>query len=153
MRKLIYSIVILSVTFAVATPLHAGSSPDAVVPQGWHPDIAEAIDSARQDLKDAKAQMEINSLSRSIADMKDAELFVLYVRLYERLDPKQRQALREEQGRWLKARTKFAEKAIESPGGSLAAYESNTAESEFTDKRIAELTKRLDAFKTVASPF
>ena len=75
--------------------------------------------------------------------MKDAQLFVLYVRLYERLDAKGREELFTEQAKWLKARTKAARNAVESEGGSLAGLESNTAEAEFTDKRITELTARL----------
>ena len=118
-------------------------APAQIVPAKWQPDLSSAVDWSAGDLKDATAQMQMNSLSRNIADMKDAQLFVLYVRLYERLDAKGREELFTEQAKWLKARTKAARNGVESEGGSLAGLELNTAEAEFTDKRITELTARL----------
>ena len=91
--------------------------------------------------------MEMNSLSRQIADMTDAQLFIAYVRLYEKLPPKERAALVAEQAKWLKARPKAAADGVESKGGSLAPLEANNAEVTYTEKRLAELRARL---KTVS---
>ena len=62
--------------------------------------------------------------------------------LYETLNPQEQQTLLQEQTKWLKKRSKAAENAIESEGGSLAPTEANLAEAKFTEKRIAELKKR-----------
>ena len=89
----------------------------------------------------------MNRLSRRIADLKDAQLFTVYVRLAEYLGAADREALRQEQEAWLVARGKYAEDHIESHGGSLAPLEANSAEMEFTEKRISELTKRLARYE------
>jgi uncharacterized protein YecT (DUF1311 family) len=98
-------------------------------------------------LKDANSQTAMNLLSRQIADMTDAQLFIAYVRLYEKLPAKERAALVAEQSNWLKARVKAAKAGVESEGGSLAPLEANNAEVTFTEKRLAELRARLKALQ------
>ena len=116
-----------------------------IIPADWLPALAPSIKSALGDLKNANSQMEMNLLSRQIADMTDAQLFIAYVRLYERLPQKERDALVAEQAKWLRARVKAAQDGVESEGGSLAPFEANTAELTFTEKRLAELRARLKA--------
>ena len=116
-----------------------------IIPADWLPALAPSIQSALDDLKQANAQMEMNRISRQIADMTDAQLFIAYVRLYERLPQKERDALVAEQAKWLKARVKAAQDGVESAGGSLAPFEANNAELTFTEKRLAELRARLKA--------
>jgi len=146
MKQTILILVIVELSIAAASIVSAQSNSE-VVPKKWQPDLTAAIDWSASDLKDATAQMQMNSLSRNIAEMKDAQLFVIYVRLYQRLDSREREQLFAEQTKWLQARTKAAQKGIESEGGSLAGLESNTAEAEFTDKRIQELRGRLVAIE------
>jgi uncharacterized protein YecT (DUF1311 family) len=105
--------------------------------------VDATIEGLEYALGEATAQHEMNRLSREIADLHDAELFILYVRLYQRLPVKEQESLRAEQTKWLAAREKHARESIESKGGSLAIYESNAAEAKFTGKRIVELKKRL----------
>jgi uncharacterized protein YecT (DUF1311 family) len=119
-----------------------------IIPDGWLPALAPSIKSALDDLREANAQMEMNLLSRQIADMTDAQLFITYVRLYERLDTKERAKLLEEQTAWLKKRPAAAKKGVESEGGSLAPLEANNAEVTYTERRLAELRARL---KTAAA--
>lgn len=116
-----------------------------IVPSDWLPALAPSIRSALDDLKDANSQTEMNLLSRQVADMTDAQLFIAYVRLYERLPQKERDALFAEQAKWLKARSKAAAEGVESPGGSIASLEANNAELTFTEKRLNELRARLKA--------
>ena len=116
-----------------------------ILPAEWVPALAPSIKSALGDLKDANSQMEMNLRSRQVADMTDAQLFIAYVRLYERLSQKERDALVAEQAKWLKARAKAAQAGVESDGGSLAPLEANNAELTFTEKRLAELRARLKA--------
>ena len=118
-----------------------------ITPKQWRPDVAAAIEWLEQDLQETKAQQGMNRLSRRIADLKDAQLFAVYIRLAEYLSVADRQKLCQEQEHWLLAREKYAEEHVESHGGSLAPLEANNAEIEFTEKRIAELTKRLATYE------
>ena len=136
---------ILALLLALAQSLCAQSKPGPIVPEGWLPALAPSIRMALEQLKEANAQMEMNLLSRHIADMTDAQLFIAYVRLHEKLPPKERAALLAEQTKWLKARVKAAQDGVESEGGSLAPLEANNAEVTFTEKRLAELRARLKA--------
>ncbi len=114
-----------------------------IVPEDWVPALAPSIKSALAQLKEANSQAEMNSLSRQVADMTDAQLFVAYIRLYEKLSAKERAKLLEEQEQWLKKRPKAAEAAVESKGGSLAPLEANNAEVTYTERRLVELRARL----------
>ena len=122
-------------------------TPTRIVPEGWLPALAPSIEAALDQLKEANAQMEMNLLSRRIADMTDAQLFIAYVRLYEKLPAKQRAQLVAEQTAWLRKRPKVAEAGIESGRGSLAPLEANNAELTYTEKRLAELRARLKAVR------
>ena len=127
-----------------AQPL-AAQTKAKIIPADWLPALAPSIRSALDQLKNANTQGEMNSLSRQIAEMTDAQLFVAYVRLYEKLGAKERAALVAEQTKWLKARVKAAKAGVESEGGSLAPLEANNAEVTLTEKRLQELRARLRA--------
>ena len=127
-----------------AQPL-AAQTKAKIVPADWLPALAPSIRFALEQLKNANTQAEMNSLSRQIAEMTDAQLYIAYVRLYERLSAKERAALVTEQTKWLKARSKAAQDGVESDGGSLAPIEANNAEVTFTEKRIVEFRARLKA--------
>jgi len=116
-----------------------------IIPPDWLPALAPSIQAALDDLKNADSQGEMNSLSRHVADMTDAQLFIAYVRLYERLPADARAELLAEQRQWLAKRPKVASDAVESKGGSLAPLEANNAELTYTEKRLAELRARLKA--------
>jgi uncharacterized protein YecT (DUF1311 family) len=133
------------VTFTFIQPC-AAQTKSKIIPSGWLPSLAPSIRSALDQLKEANSQMEMNLLSRQIADMTDAQLFIAYVRLYEKLPVKDRAALVAEQEKWLRARPNVAAAGVESEGGSLAPLEANNAEVTFTEKRLKELRAR---FKTI----
>ncbi len=116
-----------------------------IIPEDWVPALAPSIKSALEQLKEANSQSQMNLLSREVADMTDAQLFVAYIRLYEKLSAKERAKLVEEQAQWLKKRPKAAEAAVESKGGSLAPLEANNAELTYTEHRLVELRARLKA--------
>ena len=141
-------IAVTAVVFAATSSLFAAEPASKILPADWVPALSPSITAALQQLKASNAQMEMNLLSREVADMTDAQLFIAYVRLYERLGAKEQQKLRDEQARWIKQRTKVARDAVESQGGSLAALEANNAEVTFTEKRLVELRTRL---KTVGA--
>jgi uncharacterized protein YecT (DUF1311 family) len=141
--RLQFLIAAFTIALAAITPVLGQTKPAPVIPEGWLPALAPSIEAALEQLKDANAQMEMNRLSRQIADMTDAQLFIAYVRLYEKLSQKERAALVAEQAKWLKARPKAAAAGVESGRGSLAPLEANNAEVTYTEKRLAELRARL----------
>jgi uncharacterized protein YecT (DUF1311 family) len=140
---------LLIIAVVGGSQLFAAEPAATIIPEDWLPALSPSINSALSQLKDANSQAEMNSLSRQVADMTDAQLFIAYVRLYERLSPSERKKLRDEQTRWLKQRAKAAREGVESKGGSLAPLEANNAEVTLTEKRLAELRTRL---KTAAAP-
>ncbi|MGZ5553595.1 MAG: lysozyme inhibitor LprI family protein [Chthoniobacterales bacterium] len=142
MKSLLALAFLVCATFAMAAPKKEATS-NKIVPEDWLPALAPSIKSALEQLKDANSQAEMNSLSRQVADMTDAQLFVAYVRLYEKLSPKEREKLVAEQAEWLKKRPKVAEGGVQSKGGSLAPLEANNAEVTYTERRLAELRGRL----------
>ena len=139
--------VVFGVTACLAVlSLPVLAKPEArILPEDWLPALAPSVENALQDLKDANSQNEMNALSRHVADMTDAQLFIAYVRLYEKLPAKERAGLVEEQKEWLAKRPKIAKKGIESEGGSLAPLEANNAELTYTEKRLKELRARFKA--------
>lgn len=134
--------------FAATVASAGGQTKSKIIPVDWLPALAPAIKTSLQNLRDAQSQAEMNSLSRQVADMTDAQLFIAYVRLYEKLSAKEREKLLEEQSAWLKKRPAAAGKGIESSGGSLAPLEANNAELTYTEKRLAELRARLKTTTT-----
>ena len=138
----------ISASLLLIQSVSAQTKSSKIIPADWLPALAPSIKSALGDLREANSQTEMNLLSRQVADMTDAQLFIAYVRLYERLSQKERDALVAEQAKWLKARAKAAKDGVDSEGGSLAPLEANNAELTFTEKRLAELRARL---KTVGA--
>lgn len=128
----------------LACPVSA-ADPAPVLPEDWLPALSPSINSALAQLKKADTQTEMNARSRDVADMTDAQLFIAYVRLYDRLSASERTKLQAQQTRWLKQRAKAAREGVESKGGSLAPLEANNAEVTFTEKRLVELRTRLKA--------
>ena len=132
------------VYFSATAGLLCAQTKPEIVPDDWLPALAPSIKSSLSDLKEAETQASMNALSREVAEMTDAQLFIAYVRLYERLSTKERAALYAEQAKWLKARAKAARDA-QAKGGSLAPLEANNAELTLTEKRLDELRARLKA--------
>ena len=122
-----------------------------ILPSDWLPALTPSIEATLQDLKDADSQAEMNQLSRHVADMTDAQLFIAYTRLYEKLSVSERAKLLQEQTEWLRKRPKVAKAGVESTGGSLAPLEANNAELTYTEKRLVELRARLKAATKAAS--
>lgn len=133
---------LLVATFICASASLNAQTKSRIVPEDWLPALAPSIKTSLDNLREANAQQEMNRLSREVADMTDAQLFIAYVRLYEKLTPKEREKLLAEQTAWLKKRPAVAKKGVESQGGSLAPLEANNAELTYTEKRLAELRAR-----------
>ncbi|MDQ6623270.1 MAG: hypothetical protein M3Y86_07270 [Verrucomicrobiota bacterium] len=130
---------------AALAPRASAQTKTKIVPNEWLPALSPSIDNALRELKETDTQGAMNQLSRNIADLTDAQLFIAYVRLYEKLPAKERAKLFEEQAQWLKKRPMIAKAGVESKGGSLAPLEANNAEVTYAEKRLKELRARLKA--------
>jgi uncharacterized protein YecT (DUF1311 family) len=86
----------------------------------------------------------LSDTSQNLADIRDAQLFIVYVRLMQLLDAKQRTDLFKEQQRWLEKREQVAKSAVISKGGSLALLESNSVFRKMTEERLSEVVNRLN---------
>lgn len=113
------------------------------LPKGWSPSLDGAREWLEAELENAP-QQGMNRITGALGAIADAELAIVYLRLYTQLAPAEQKKLQAEQQRWLKLRDKAAEDAVESRGGSLAPTEANLGYADFTKKRIAELQKRLE---------
>ena len=110
---------------------------EPIVPQGWSPSLIDEINYLKSELESEQAQQGINSLTGHISSLLDAELFIIYVQLADRLDSKAKSALKQEQADWLKQRAKVTRIAGQKEeGGSASPMEENNAFVEFTEKRI-----------------
>lgn len=140
----------LLVFFLLSPILSAGQDtakePSAIVPKGWNPTLEQAQIFIEDEsaARTSKNQRFLTQTSRSMADLRDAQLFVAYVRLMQALDAEERQALFNEQECWLSAREKSARAAVDSKGGSLEPLEFSEAFRKITEERLAVLEKRLD---------
>ncbi|MEO5721123.1 MAG: lysozyme inhibitor LprI family protein [Chthoniobacterales bacterium] len=137
----------LVLTFIAAASLFiqplCAQTKSAITPEDWYPALTPSIRASLELLKEANSTAEMNSLSRQIADMTDAQVYIAYIRLYEGSNTKARAVLLAEQTKWLKARAKAAKDGIESEDGSLAPIEANNAEVTYSEKRLRELRDRL----------
>lgn len=131
--------------------LWAAPSPGAaegveLVPGSWVPSLSQAARSVEESLEreGGVSQQFANQASQNLADIRDAELFIVYVRLVRLLDSRNRTALAREQKTWLRQREVEARKAVVSAGGSLAALEYSDAFRQITERRLAELKVRLE---------
>jgi len=133
---------LLLAAFGILAPRLVAEEP--IVPRGWNPSLIDEIDYLKSELESEQAQQGINRLTGHISSLLDAELFMTYLRLADRLAPNARPALKQEQADWLKQRekvTRIAGKRAE--GGSARPMEENDAFADFTERRIQVLNNRL----------
>lgn len=129
-----------------AAPSRGAAQGAELVPESWVPSLGEVARSVGEPLEreGGVPQQAANQASQNLADIRDAELFIVYVRLVRILDPRSRSALGREQTAWLRQREAQARRAVVSTGGSLAAFEYSDAFRRITEKRLSDLKARLD---------
>ncbi|MEP6667928.1 MAG: lysozyme inhibitor LprI family protein [Chthoniobacter sp.] len=124
---------------ATVAPSHAQSP---LIPKGWiKADALDALEAPLQKQLDTGIAM--LETAWDMATVKDAQLFIVYVTLLEKLPEPDRAALRKEQEAWLNKREKAAAKADDGEGGQIGHLQSATEHQEWSEKRIAELKKRM----------
>ena len=86
----------------------------------------------------------MNAVTGRIAELRDAELAIVYLRLYSSLGEKGRKQLKAQQSKWIKARGQAVEELGPhgSSRGSIAPMEDNQLFTDLTEKRIKELRRR-----------
>jgi uncharacterized protein YecT (DUF1311 family) len=132
----------ICLALAMASPLLWAEDP--ISPKGWEPSTNAATQYLKDVVQDQTGQQVINRLTGYTADLLDAQLFVAYIKLYERLDEKGKATLKEEQTQWLKKREKVSTDAAQvDQGGSLSPMEGSVAFADFTTKRLHALEARL----------
>lgn len=121
-----------------------------LVPESWVPSLEQVQENVEEGLaaRRNQSQQALNRGSQDLADLADAQLFIIYVSLMQRLDEKERSKLFAEQKQWLAQREASARAAVVSKGGSLGALEHTTAFRSVTEKRLAELQARLSPQST-----
>jgi uncharacterized protein YecT (DUF1311 family) len=136
--------------FVVLSPTvsRAGDDPPKTcnpVPDTWGPSLDEVRNYLEEKSNAATQapQRQLTRTSQLLADLSDAQLFIVYVRLMQKLDATGQEKLFEEQSRWLGKRTEQARSSVTSKGGTLGALEYSSALGKITGERLAELQRRL----------
>jgi len=119
------------------------AEPSPIVPKGWlKPEQLERVEETLQKQLDTGIGM--TGTAWDMATVKDAELFVIYVAVCEKLSEAERATLRNEQEAWMKRREKAAAKADDGKRGTMGRQFSAGEYMAWTDKRIVDLKKRLE---------
>ncbi len=116
-----------------------------LVPGAWAPSLEQAQTYLEDEAeaKERKSQQFLNRTSQSMADLRDAQLFITYVLLMQTLNEKEGTDLFNEQKQWLDKREELASAAVVSKGGTLEPLEYSGAFRKITEERLAEFEKRL----------
>jgi len=121
-------------------------------PKDWSPDLDEVTARFRDELKNAHGQQEINRLSGRLAEVRDGQLALVYIQLWQKLSPKEQASLKKEQTAWIQQREESAKKAsLADERGSLALHDYCEDYIKITDLRIKELQKRLKQRPSIPS--
>jgi len=113
-----------------------------VIPKGWvHPESLADVQAPLQAQLDTGKSM--LSTAWSMARVRDAELFVTYVTLWEKLPANEREILFGEQEKWLKQRKKAVAEADDGKSGEAGRLQAASEHQSMTEARLAELKSRL----------
>jgi uncharacterized protein YecT (DUF1311 family) len=142
--------IIRSLSLSLVVILLQGCSrthePLVLIPKTWSPSLTQAREFvAGTNIKPSMAnQRFLSDTSQTLADISDAQLFIVYVRLMQTLSENDRSRLFDEQQRWLETREHRARAAVVSEGGSLAPLEYNGVFRKMTEARLSELLKQFN---------
>jgi len=149
-RWIVPLVVVASLPILVSAPdstLATDRPPERcqLVPDTWVPslDQVRSYVEEKSSTETNASQQLLTQTSQNLADLRDAQLFITYVRLMQTLDVNGQGALFEEQKRWLDKRVAAARASVTSPGGTLGPLEYSGAFAKITDARLAELQQRL----------
>ena len=144
MRILLIGPLVLGLVIAVLAGCDHLQVSKTIIPKPWQPSLTtvqEFVESSSIN-QAAVNQRALNDQSQYLADILDAQLFIVYVQLLQTLAGQHRDSLFEEQKRWLTDREIGSKNAVVSTDGSLATLEYNGAFIKITQDRLAELNER-----------
>ncbi|MGR9044921.1 MAG: lysozyme inhibitor LprI family protein [Gammaproteobacteria bacterium] len=128
----------------ILTGCYPNKEPPVLAPASWQPSLEQVREfiAGMPEHPASLDQLSLSTISQNLADIRDAQLYIAYIRLLLLLDDTERRALAREQQNWLLEREKAARKAVVSKGGSLAPLEYNEVFIRMTEARLSELEKR-----------
>lgn len=122
---------------------HSSHQKCEIVPSTWRPSLDQVAETLSEQNSEETGQQAMNVNSQNLSEIRDAQLYIVYVQLSQKLEEKSRGKLITEQQQWLAKRDAEAEAAVVSKGGSLAPLEYNSAFRKITEERVSELQHRL----------
>lgn len=151
MRSNLHSLTQLAVTLSSLLALMPGSASARglharceIVPDTWTPSLNQVKEYIETSEPRATTNQQIlTKTSENLADVRDAELFIVYVQLMQALTPQERTNLFSEQKRWLSTREARSRAAVVSKGGTLEQLEYSSSYRSITERRLSELQQRL----------
>jgi len=143
----------LSLLVMLLQGCHQTHEPLVLIPNTWSPSLTQAREFVvGTSNKPAEINQRIlSNTSQTLADISDAQLFIVYVRLMQTLSDNDRSRLFDEQQRWLETREHRARAAVVSEGGTLAPIEYNGVFRKITETRLSELVKQLNQADTTVN--
>lgn len=125
-----------------------------IVPPSWMPSLDQVAEFFEEIVdSDAQAsQQALNRIGQNLADLRDAQLFIVYMKLMQHLDADLRMSLFKEQEHWLNQRKEKAQASVVSQGGTLASLEYSDTFRKITEERLKELQARLLKHVPAISP-
>ena len=130
----------------VVTDALAG--PADPLPGEWKPDLRLVEDVVTRFYENG-GQQGFNLRTGRVFEIRDAELAILYLRLYSVLPSKEQARLRDEQAKWLKYRDGEVDKVApkDESRGTIAPMEENDRAIELTEARLKVLQARLEKLR------
>jgi|GEM_PF-1132831 len=114
-----------------------------IIPEAWQPYLEQPFRQLEEVLEEAIQQQQMNYTSANMGFIKDAELYILYLKVYYSLPTAKAEEFKSEQQQWLKDREAYCESEVKSHGGSLAPLEYGMAFISKTQERIVQLLKKI----------
>lgn len=134
-------ILCLHVVFLIFSASHSQAQTQ-IVPKDWiNPESLADVQNPLQAQLDTGKDMV--STAWSMARVRDAELFITYITVWEKLPANEREILFKEQEKWLKQRKKAVEEANDGKSGQIGRLQAVSEHQSMTEARIKEIKNRL----------
>ena len=124
------------------------AGPADPLPGEWKPDL-RLVEEVVTRFYENGGQQGLNLRTGRVFEIRDAELAILYLRLYCILPSKEQALLRNEQAKWLKYRAAEVDKVApnDESRGTIAPMEENDRAIELTEARLKVLQARLEKLR------
>lgn len=146
MKYFIHALFTLVITLSAPGNSAAGGTDP--LPKDWKPDLSY-VEQIIDRFYEKGGQQGFNLQTARVFEIRDAELAIVYLKLYGALPPKEQDALKAEQTKWLKYRDAEVDKVAPKgeARGTIAPMEENDRAIELTEARIKELKERFEKLR------